>query len=152
MSDYYYSQNYGLYKNYGISLPTMGGKGCLIVCLSMLLSYFNRSAYYPEQMLSWGRQEGMLDERGNTRFNVFCKAAGNKLRIDNPSNARPGESVYTVREINMTNGLQHWVLDHPNLVSKIIDPIDGRVKDYEYYLNQGHGKYSGRSVSYIGKQ
>lgn len=152
MSNYYYSQNYGLYAYYGISVPTMKDAGCLITSLAMLLSYFNDSAYYPEQMLSWGRKYGMLDAGGRTIFSKFCEAAGNKLRVDVPSNAKPGEKVYTVREINMPNGLQHWVLDHPLEANKIIDPLDGQVKDYGYYRASGHGNYTGRSVSYIGKK
>ena len=144
--DYYYSQTFSIYKNYGIGAPTMGQKGCVITCLAMILSYFNNRAFYPEQMLSWGRENGMLDNQGNTRFEVFCKATGNKLRISVTNNAQPGEVIYAVREILLSNGQKHWIIDHLTQPNMVIDSYDGKVKPYRSF------NYTGRAYYYIGKK
>jgi len=146
MSNYYYSQKFGAYKNYGIGTPTMETAGCVITGLAMILSYFNDSAYYPDQMLSWGRQNGMLDSRGKTRFPVFCEATGGKLRISDVANAKDGEVTFAIREVRLDSGLLHWVIDHPSEVGKIIDTWNGVVYSYNKY------NFTGRAYYYIGKK
>lgn len=147
-NNYYYSQKYGAYKNFGIGEPTMEQAGCVITGLAMILSYFNDSAYYPDQMLSWGRENGMLQSNGYTRFDVFPKATDNKLRLDDASNAKPGEIVYSLRECILDNGMKHWVIDHPLEVGKIIDTWNGEVYDFKSHKYE----YTGRVISYIGKK
>lgn len=146
MNNYYYSQTFGGYKNFGIGTPTMGQKGCVVTSLAMILSYFNDKAFYPDQMLSWGRENGMLDDRGNTRFEVFCKAAGGKLRISFVANAQPGEVTYAIREVKLSSGLPHWVIDHPIIPNMIIDSYDGKVKTHNSF------NFTGRVYYYIGKK
>jgi hypothetical protein len=144
--NYYYSQQYGGYANYGIGEPTMKQAGCVITALAMILSYFNNRAFYPEQMLSWGRKNGMIDSKGRTRFEVFPRATNNKLRISVYSDCNLGESVYGIREVKLNSGQLHWVIDHPEIPNTIIDPLDGKVKTYNSQ------NYTGRRYFYIGKK
>lgn len=146
--NYYYSQKYGAYKNYGIGTPTMYGAGCVITGLAMILSYFNDRPFYPEQMLSWGRENGMLTDRGYTRFDVFPKATNNKLRISDTNTASEGEVTYAIRECVLDSGLKHWVIDHPIESGKIIDTWNGVVYDFK----SKKYKYTGRVNYYIGKK
>ena len=147
MQEYYFKQTYSVYKNYGIGLPTMGGKGCVITGLAMILSYINDSAYTPEKMLSWGRENGMIDRNGNTIFSKFCEATGNTFRMStSDQEADVGETIYGIREVRLKSGLLHWVIDHPIIPHKIIDPWDGKVKGFTS-VNP-----TGRVYFYIGKK
>ena len=146
MSNYYYSQKYGGYKNFGIGEPTMEQAGCVITGLAMILSYYNDSPYYPDQMLSWGRENGMLTEQGYTRFEVFPLATNNKLRLSSKADANEDEVTYAIRECVLDSGLNHWVIDHPIQADKIIDTWNGLVYSYTKY------NYTGRVNYYIGKK
>ncbi len=146
MSDYYFKQTYSAYASYGIGEPTMGNAGCVITSLAMILSYFNDSPYHPDQMLKWGRENGMLDKGGKTRFHVFPKATDYKLRMMTSPNAKPGEITYAIREVRLKSGLLHWIIDHPTIPGKIIDSWDGKVKDYALQ------NCTGRAYYYIGKK
>ena len=146
MSDYYFKQTYSVYKNYGIGEPTMQQSGCVITGLAMILSYFNDKPYYPDQMLSWGRENGMLTSHGYTRFEVFPKATNNKLRLSTKADAKEDEVTYAIRECVLDSGLNHWVIDSPNVSGKIIDTWNGQLYDYGKY------NYTGRVYYYIGKK
>lgn len=146
MSDYYYSQRYGGYKDEVIIPgPTMGEKGCLITVFAMILSYFNNSAYFPEQMLHWLHKHNGMTSDGRLYWQKLCEAAGGNLRMAIKPNPKPGEVTYGIHECKVS-GQQHFVLDHPSQVGKIIDPWDGRVKPYNSQ------EYTNRDIYYMGKK
>lgn len=144
--DYYYSQRYGGYKDEVIIPgPTMGEKGCLITCCSMMLSYFNNNPLYPEQLLHWLHKHNGLTSDGRLIWSKICEAAGGKLRMNTKPDSKPGEVTYGIRECKLS-GQQHFVLDHPRESGKIIDPWDGKVKDFNSQ------NYTGKNMFFMGKQ
>lgn len=153
MNDYYYSQRYGAYarKEIGrakdvkgrIILYKMADSGCVITATAMILSYFNDRAFYPDQMLEWLKKNKGLTSGGAFYWDKLCEAAGGKLRRSITPNPKPDETTYGLRGVYLANG--HYIIDHPKLIGKIIDPLDGLVKPYNTY------KYTGYNNFYIGK-
>lgn len=145
--NYLYSQRYGGYTNKIIwGNLTMGRAGCVITNLAMILSYFNNRPFYPDQMLDWMQKHNGIMLGGRANYDVFCQAAGNKLRLSYTNNPKPGEIVYTMRQVYFGKAPDwHWVIDSPTQVGKIIDPWDGLVKNY----NHEH-KYTGQHRYFIG--
>lgn len=143
---YYYSQKYPVYAN-NVVPPgaTMEQIGCLITAGAMLISYFNDSPLYPDHFLNWLHRHNGLEADGRLRWSAITDATGGKLRYSNKANARQDETTYGLREVLLGNGTLHWVLDHPITPNKVIDPYDGKVKDYNDF------SYT-RSVYYIGKK
>lgn len=152
MNNYYFSQRFSAYTNQEIGrikdrkgnwiIYRMADSGCIITGVAMILSYFNDRAFYPDQMLKWLKEHNGLTSGGAFYWNKLCEAAGNKLRISSKPDPKPGEITYGIRGVYLANG--HFVIDHPLEVGKIIDPLDGRVKDYNFY------KYTGYNTFYLG--
>ena len=144
--NYYYSQKFGGYSSEVITPgPTMGQAGCAITACAMLISYFNNSPLYPDDFLHWLHQHNGITSGGRLYWNKVCEATGFKLRMNSKANPRPEEVTYGIREC-LINGSQHFVFDHPTIPNKIIDPYDGKVKDFNSM------KYTGKNIFFMGKQ
>lgn len=147
--NYYYSQRYYVYAqsiigwSWGRKL-TMASHGCLITATAMLLSYFNDRPLYPDQWLTWLLRHNGLTNGGSLIWAKVTEGAGGKLRYSTTPNARPGETTYGLREVKW-GSQKHWVLDHPLLPGKVIDPWDGSVKPYLH-----EHPYTGRVIYFIG--
>ena len=150
MNNYYYSQKYGGYaKEVIIPGPIMSDKGCAITCAAMLISYFNDSALYPDDFLHWLHEHNGLTSDGRLLYESVCKATNYKLRMSTVANPKLGETIYCIREVWYKGraGQQHFVFDHPSIPGKVIDPIDGSVKNYT-----NEHTYTGKNIFFIGKR
>ena len=150
MNNYYYSQRYGGYASkvigtLGSHAFTMGADGCLITDCAMLLSYFNDKPLHPDKFLEWLCGHQGLTTDGRLYWNKVNEAAGGKLRNSINNKPLPGETTYGLRQV-IFGRFNHWVLDHPLIANKVIDPWDGQVYDYGKY------RYTGRTMFYFGKK
>jgi hypothetical protein len=149
--DFYYSQKYWVYANsiigYSNGHPLrMADSGCLITDWAMVLSYFNGKPYYPDMALTWLLRHNGLTSGGLLKFPSMTEATAGKLRYSLTPNAKPGELTYGIRQVKW-DSMNHWVMDHPTIAGKVIDPWMGSVKPYLH-----EHKYTGRNIFYIGKQ
>jgi hypothetical protein len=147
MNNYYYSQRYSGYGNKSI-VPglTMAVAGCFITDYAMILSYFNDRPFYPDQMLDFLKRKHYIQPTGRTEYRGLEDAAGFKLRFSYSNNPKPGEMVFTIRQVYFGKAPDwHWVIDSPTRIGMIIDPWDGRVKNYSDF------KYTGQHRYFIGK-
>ena len=148
MNNYYYSQKYSVYAN-KLIVPglTMAKGGCVITNLAMILSYFNDRAFYPDQMLDWMKKNNGILPDGRVKYDVFCKASDNWLRFSYIPNPKAGETTYGIRQVFIGSApAWHWIIDHPLIPNKIIDPYNGLVKAFNSFSYTGQARY------FIGKK
>ena len=147
MNNYYYSQRFSDYAKKKIANGyTMASHGCYITCFAMILSYFNDSAFYPDQMLAFLKRKHYVLPDARVYNQGLEDAAGFKLRFSYNPNPYPGDATFGIREVKLKSGALHWVMDHPLLVGKVIDPLDGKVKLYKDF------NFTGKNRFFMGKQ
>jgi len=142
MSEFIYSQRFSAYKDRPIGwyldhkghtiTLTMGGEGCAITCFAMLLSYFNKKAFYPDQMLSWLEANKGITRDGRVYWEALCRAAGGKLRLDTKPAKREGENFCIgIRMMHFGNG--HFIMDNPNQIGMMNNPWTGKIENFSEY-------------------
>jgi len=146
MKNYYYSQRFSAYANHKIANGyTMATHGCYITCFAMILSYFNNAPFYPDQMLDFLQRKGYVLPDARVMNSGLEDAAGGKLHFDYHVRPRLGEHTYGIRQVYF-GPIGHWIIDHPLIPDMVIDPWDGRVKDFEDFA------YTRQTRFFIGKQ
>ena len=139
--DYLYSQKYSGYANKKIANGfTMATHGCYITCFAMILSYFNGRAFYPDNMLDFLQKKGYVLPDARVYNEGLEDAAGYKLRFDYRPTPKEGEITYGIRQVYF-GPIGHWVIDHPTKVGKVIDPYDGKIKDYKSFSYTGQARF-----------
>lgn len=123
----------------------MGTHGCYITDMAMILSYFNDRPFYPDQMLEFLKRKRYVLPDARVFNKGLEDAAGFKLRFSYRVDPLPGDRVYGMRQVYF-GPIGHWVIDHPLIPNKVIDPFDGQVKNYTDFAYTGQNRY------FIGKQ
>ena len=139
--NYYDSQKYHAYKDTPIAnVFTMQSHGCYITNMAMILSYFNDRAFYPGEMLAFLKEKNYILGDARVYNKGLEDAAGFKLRFDYQVTPKPGEHIYGIRQVYF-GPIGHWVIDHPIIPNKIIDPYDGKIKDFNSFAYTGQVRY-----------
>jgi len=145
MEEHYYSQRFGAYaKKRIVNGYTMDTHGCYITCFAMILAYFNKADFYPEQMLEFLQRKKYVLRDARVMNSGLEDAAGGKLRFDYRVTPKAGEHTYGIRQVYF-GPIGHWVIDHPIIPHKVIDPYDGKVKDLWDFA------YTGQVRHFMGK-
>jgi len=158
MSEYIYSQRFSAYKNEPIGsyldnkghtiTLTMGGEGCAVTCFAMLLSYFNKKAFYPDQMLKWLKSNRGITSTGLVYWEALCRAAGGKLRVDRVPHMRNDENFCIgIRMMHFGNG--HFIMDNPNQKGMMNNPWTGKIENFSEY--EQNWPATGYNFFYMGK-
>ena len=146
MKNYYYSQRFPTYANKPIANGyVMATHGCYITDFAMILSYFNNRPFYPDQILEFLKHKNYVLPDARVYNKGLEDAAGFKLRFDYNITPKPGEHIYGIRQVYF-GPIGHWVIDHPIIPDKVIDPYDGQVKDFKEF------SYTGQVRFFMGKQ
>lgn len=148
--NYYFSQQDSRWANMLIGKTHLNMKnfGCMVTDCAMVLSYHLGREVTPKEFLEYCNQNDGFTSDGLLRYAAVVKFSNNTLRFSYKVDPANGDRVYGIRKVNIYRG--HWVFDHPiqpEGKDKIIDPLDGKVKPYNFY----QGKYANINRFFMGK-
>lgn len=140
--NYHYSQKDPRWAKMklGHSGLTMRDFGCVVTSCAMMLSYFYDREVLPSELLKWLNQNHGFTGDGLLYWQKIEQFTGGKLRYNRKfQNA----TTYTVRQC-VFGRFNHWLIDSPVSVGKVIDPLPGQERGYKSY------QWTGRNRAFYG--